>query len=69
MHHLLLQLTLRAASARDGVTALLDRRKERGASLVEYALLLALIVMVCVAGVTMLGERTSASFDSFSTRF
>jgi pilus assembly protein Flp/PilA len=36
---------------------------DRGASLVEYALLLALIAMVCIAAVTALGETTSASFS------
>ncbi len=36
---------------------------ERGASLVEYALLLALLAMVCIAAVTALGETTSASFS------
>lgn len=36
---------------------------DRGASLVEYALVLALIAMVCIAAVTALGETTSASFS------
>ena len=36
---------------------------DRGASLVEYALLLALLAMVCIAAVTALGETTSASFS------
>jgi len=36
---------------------------ERGASLVEYALLFALIAMVCIAAVTALGETTSTSFS------
>ena len=34
-------------------------RSERGASLVEYALLLALIAMVCIAAVTLLGNSVS----------
>ncbi|MEQ8840159.1 MAG: Flp family type IVb pilin [Acidimicrobiales bacterium] len=37
--------------------------EERGASLVEYALLVALIAMVCIAAVTALGETTSASMS------
>lgn len=37
---------------------------ERGASLVEYALLLALIAVVCVVGVTALGLTVN---DSYST--
>ena len=38
-------------------------RDERGASLVEYALMLALIAMVCIAAVTALGSTTSGSFS------
>jgi len=37
---------------------------ERGASLVEYALLVALIAVVCIAAVTALG---GAAADKFST--
>ena len=36
---------------------------ERGASLIEYALLVALIAVVCIAAVTALGETTSQKFD------
>jgi pilus assembly protein Flp/PilA len=35
---------------------------ERGASLVEYALLLALIAVVCIAAVTLLGQKASSKF-------
>ena len=38
--------------------------EERGASLVEYALMVALIAMVCIAAVTALGDTTSASFSN-----
>jgi len=34
-------------------------RHERGASLVEYALLVALIAVVCIASVTLLGNNSS----------
>ena len=37
---------------------------ERGAALVEYALLLALIAVVCIVAVTTLGTNLS---DSYST--
>jgi pilus assembly protein Flp/PilA len=37
---------------------------ERGASLVEYALLVALIAVVCIAAVTVLGENASDKFDT-----
>ena len=35
---------------------------ERGASLVEYALLVALIAVVCIAAVTLLGGKSSSKF-------
>jgi pilus assembly protein Flp/PilA len=37
---------------------------EKGASLVEYALLVALIAVVCIAAVTLLGKNASQKFDS-----
>ena len=37
---------------------------ERGASLVEYALLVALIAVVCIAAVTLLGKNASNKFSS-----
>ena len=40
---------------------------ERGASLVEYALLVALIAVVCIAAVTLLGGNASSKFDSLAT--
>jgi pilus assembly protein Flp/PilA len=39
-------------------------RSERGASLVEYALLLALIAVVCIAAVTLLGGNAKEKFSS-----
>ena len=37
---------------------------ERGASLVEYALLVALIAVVCIVAVRILGEQANSSFSS-----
>jgi len=37
---------------------------EKGASLVEYALLVALIAVVCIAAVTLLGNNASSKFNS-----
>ena len=37
---------------------------ERGASLVEYALLVALIAVVCIVAVTFLGTSASSKFTS-----
>ncbi|MFN7151997.1 MAG: Flp family type IVb pilin [Microthrixaceae bacterium] len=39
------------------------RRDERGASLVEYALLIALIAIVLFSAVTLLGETTRDALD------
>jgi pilus assembly protein Flp/PilA len=40
---------------------------ERGASLVEYALLLALIAAVCIVAVTALGSHLSSSYSTTGT--
>jgi pilus assembly protein Flp/PilA len=37
---------------------------ERGATLVEYSLLLVLIAVVCIAAVTLLGGSAESSFGS-----
>jgi pilus assembly protein Flp/PilA len=37
---------------------------DRGASLVEYALLVALIAVVCIAAITLLGNNASSKFNS-----
>jgi pilus assembly protein Flp/PilA len=37
-------------------------RTERGAALVEYALLLALIAVVCIVALTQLGGQASGKF-------
>ena len=39
-------------------------RSERGAALVEYALLLALIAVICITAVGFLGAQLSERFDS-----
>jgi pilus assembly protein Flp/PilA len=36
---------------------------ERGASLVEYALLVALIAVICIVAVTLLGNTASSTFS------
>ncbi len=37
---------------------------ERGASLVEYALLVALIAVVCIVAIRVIGDNASESFSS-----
>ena len=41
--------------------------EETGASLVEYALLLALIALVAIAAVQLVGENVSSDFDSIAS--
>jgi pilus assembly protein Flp/PilA len=43
-------------------------RDDRGASLVEYALLLALIALVCVAAVAFVGGSTGTNLSTSGTR-
>jgi pilus assembly protein Flp/PilA len=51
------------------VSAFLQSRckTDRGASLVEYALLVALIAVVCIGAVTVLGQNASSKFSSVGT--
>jgi pilus assembly protein Flp/PilA len=41
-------------------------RKEEGATLAEYGLLLALIAVVCIAAITVLGTKISSMFTSLA---
>jgi pilus assembly protein Flp/PilA len=42
------------------------RRKEEGATMVEYGLMLALIAAVCITAVTLLGTNASKMFNSIA---
>ena len=39
-------------------------RTERGASLVEYVLLVSLIAVVCIGAITFLGNEADSKFDT-----
>ena len=39
-------------------------RSERGAALVEYALLVALIAVVCIAAISLLGNSAKSKFST-----
>jgi pilus assembly protein Flp/PilA len=43
-------------------------RDERGASLVEYALLVALIAVVCIVAISFVGTRASEKFSNVGSR-
>jgi pilus assembly protein Flp/PilA len=49
------------------VRALLGR-SEKGAALVEYALLIALIAVVCIAAITLLGRNADEKFSEVASR-
>jgi pilus assembly protein Flp/PilA len=42
-------------------------RDEEGASLVEYALLVALIAVVAIVAIVLLGQRVSANFEDIGS--
>lgn len=42
------------------------KEQEKGASLVEYALLVGLIAVVCIAGITVVGTRASEHFSEIA---
>ena len=46
------------------VKARIDAKSDLGASLVEYALLVALIAVVCIVGITFLGTRANDKFSN-----
>ena len=41
-------------------------RREDGPTAVEYAVMLALIVVVCIASITTLGKNASSTFNNVS---
>ena len=43
-------------------------RTERGASLVEYALLVALIAVVCILAITFVGGQANEKFSEVGSR-
>ena len=42
-------------------------RDDAGATAVEYALMLALIAIVCFVGVQFLGQRTNGGYTTFNS--
>lgn len=44
-------------------------KDEEGASVVEYGLLLALIMVACAAAVNTLGQKSEGSFRELETRW
>lgn len=42
--------------------------RERAASMVEYALLIALLTTVCIAGIRLFGQRASTTFSTVGSQ-
>ena len=42
-------------------------KEQRGASLVEYALLVALIAVICIAAISLLGSSASTKFSTIGS--
>jgi pilus assembly protein Flp/PilA len=41
-----------------------EKKDEKGAAMVEYAIIVALIAVVCIAAVTILGTKASTAFST-----
>lgn len=55
---------LRKSASASPPAAVARIRNETGAAFIEYALLMALIAVVCVVAVTLFGETSNESFSS-----
>ena len=62
-------MTLVLLQLRTWLSSRADRGDDRGASLVEYALLLALIAIVCVAALGLLGGSVNDGIQSGADSF
>ena len=60
--------TVRAHAGREGLIRQLVR-DSRGASMVEYALMLFMVLVVAAAAVTVLGKTTRSSVDQATMTF
>lgn len=43
-------------------------QEEEGATAVEYAVMIVLIIVVCLTAVTLLGEKVNNAFQNVATR-
>lgn len=42
-------------------------REETGATMVEYAIMLALIAAICIAAIKLVGTKTNTSYENLDT--
>jgi pilus assembly protein Flp/PilA len=45
-----------------------SKKHSRGASMVEYAILVAIIAVAAIAGVTSFGDKVKSAFDTVGTK-
>lgn len=45
---------------------LLPLKKQKGATLIEYGLIVALIALVCIAAITLVGTNAAALFNNIA---
>ena len=45
----------------------LEKKSEKGASMLEYALMAALIAVVCIGAVTLLGQNAEQAFSRIAS--
>jgi pilus assembly protein Flp/PilA len=62
-------MTLAHAKLHSWLSAIPSRQDDRGASLVEYALLIALIAIVCLVAVNTIGPPTSQGLSDAGSGF
>jgi len=59
----MLKFVIAAKNKFDAITSRFFTKKEEGASLVEYGLLVGLIAVVCIAAITLLGNDIRDLFN------
>lgn len=51
----------------NAVQGRIEDRKERGATMVEYGIMVAFIAAVCIVAVTLLGKQVNTAFTKITT--
>jgi pilus assembly protein Flp/PilA len=62
-------VTAYETTRRSVADVLRHKNNERGATAVEYALMIALIAAVIIGAVTLLGSHTSGAFGNYNSQF
>ena len=68
-NRLMTQLASRTKSSVDGSSSARAEENEKGATMLEYMLMAALVAIVCIAAITFLGQETSEMFSTLGSGF